>query len=175
VLAALAGVLIAGSALAATAPTPAEPPAHFIARVFALYAPKSRWWGDGPGADAYRKRITDEFYDPSFAKLMDDNSTLAAKQGDADLDYDPICQCQDSGGTYRYVSGAAAPGGLFHARIAGVGGQSWTIVLTPSASGWRIYDVIDQTGDLRAWLAQHNACMRRFTKDAPLLACEKGG
>jgi hypothetical protein len=105
---------------------------------------------------------------------MDDNSKLAAKNGDADLDYDPVCQCQDSGGTYRYVSGKAAPGGRFEARVKDAS-QTWTIVLTPSAGSWRIYNVIDQSGDLRVWLAQHNACMRRFTKDADLLRCEKAG
>jgi hypothetical protein len=103
---------------------------------------------------------------------MDDNSKLAGKSGDADLDYQPICQCQDSGGHYGYVSGAPAPGGVFDAKVTGHDSRPpWTLVLKQENGGWRVYDVIDQTGSVRTWVARHNACMRKFTADAQLVAC----
>jgi hypothetical protein len=166
----LASAILAVGAVSAA---PSETPKHFIARLFALYATNSPWWTAGPGSAA-GKRLQAEFYDPMFTRLMDDNSTLAAKSGDADLDYDPVCQCQDSGAVYHYLSGAPAGGALFNAKVDDNGTAPWTIVLTSASGSWRVYDVIDSTGSIRARLTRHNACMRTSKSDAALTACEGG-
>jgi hypothetical protein len=41
--------------------------------------------------------------DPSFTRLMHENSRLATDSIDL-MDADPICQCQDGGGHYRLLS-----------------------------------------------------------------------
>jgi hypothetical protein len=170
-LAALGVALIASAWFApALAATPPETPAHFVARVFALYKTNSAWWGTGARGDAYRKRVTAQYFDASFEALQDENGRLAGKNGDADLDYDPVCQCQDSGGAYRYVSGAAGAGGMFNAAVADAD-THWTLVLQPVAGSWRVYDVIDSQGSIRAMLLRHNACMRKYTTDADLVKC----
>jgi hypothetical protein len=170
-LAALAVALTASTwAAPSFAATPPETPAHFVARVFALYRTGSAWWSDGRAGDAYRKRTSAQFFDPSFEALQDENGRLAGKAGNADLDYDPVCQCQDSGGAYHYVSGAVATGGLFNAAVADAD-THWTLVLKPVAGSWRVYDVVDSQGSIRAMLTRHNACMRKYTTDADLVKC----
>jgi hypothetical protein len=158
----------------AAAATPSEPPEHFIARLMALYATNSPFWKAQPGSAAAAKYDAD-FYDPSWTRLVADNSVLAGKGGSADLDYDPVCQCQDSGATYVYVSGATAAGGLFNAKVKTTSNDTppWTIVLKAEPGGWRVYDVIGQEGSLRAWLTRHNDCWRSINPndDAALVKC----
>ena len=163
----VAAVLVAGTVSAA----PTETPKHFITRLFALYATNSPWW-NAPQDSPAGKRLQAQFYDPTFTRLMDDNSTLASKSGDEDLDYDPVCQCQDSGATYHYLSGAPAGGALFNAKVDDNGTAPWTIVLTSASGSWRVWDVVDSTGSIRARLTRDNACMRRYTDDASLIRCE---
>ena len=173
----LAFMLAAGAALAAAHVT--ETPAQFVKRLYAVYAADSPWWKPGDtkaerrAQNAYEARVHADFYDPTFVKLMNDNDTLAAKKGGGeDLDYDPVCQCQDSGGVYRYVSGQAK-GGFFDAVVAdnAADQKPWTLVLKKTAAGWRIYDVVDTTGSLRTWLGKHNACLRAARTEKQGEAC----
>jgi hypothetical protein len=166
--------LIAVTAPLRAAPSP-ETPQHFIARLFALYRTDSPYWKAAPGSAA-AARYERDYYDPTWSKLVDDNSTLAGKGGGEDLDYDPVCQCQDSGGHYVYLAGAPAAGGLFNVKVKTTDQSDtapWTIVLKAEAGGWRVYDVIDGAGDLRVWVARHNDCMRRIDPhdDAALTKC----
>ncbi len=156
-----------------------EPPAKFVQRLFAVYDGNSEWWANadtpaGRKADiAYRAHVYAAFYDPAFVKLMDDNGALAgAKNAGADLDYDPVCQCQDSGSSYRYLSGAQK-GAFFDAKVTDgdKGQQPWTLVLEKAAGGWRIYDVADSTGSVRTRLTRHNACLRRAKTEKAAEAC----
>jgi hypothetical protein len=169
---------LATAGLAATAPVN-ETPARFVTRLFAIYQPDGGWWKDWPDtaagrkADAvYQKMIYADFYDPAFVKLMMDNGALAgAKGAGVDLDYDPICQCQDSGTRYSYVSGAWK-GALFDAVVKGENGEAdWTLVLTKTPAGWRVYDVLDESGDVRARLSKDNACLRAAKTEKAGEAC----
>jgi hypothetical protein len=113
--------------------------------------------------------------DPSFAKLITENGRLAGQSGaGVDLDSDPVCQCQDSGGHHVYVSGATEADGSFDAKIQDTvesDGPPWTVVLKQENGAWKVYNVIDADGDNRVWLARHNGCMRKYTTDADLVKC----
>ena len=173
----LAAALLCGASLG---PAPVnESPAQFVMRVFALYRSDSEWWAtwstpaEKAAANAYTNRVYAAFYDPGFVKVMNDNDTLASAKGAGeDLDYDPVCQCQDSGGVYRYVSGTQN-GAFFDARVTdNAADQSpWTLVLTRTKTGWRIWDVVDSTGSLRTWLTKHNACLRAAKTEKQAAAC----
>jgi hypothetical protein len=166
---------VAGAGASAANGTPAQ----FVQRLFAVYASSSEWWAD-PDTDAgrktqaaYQKQVYGDFYDPTFVKLMNDNGALAgAKGGGVDLDYDPVCQCQDSGGAYRYLSGAEN-GAYFEARVTDneQGQQPWTLVLENTPGGWRIWDVVDTSGSLRTWLGKHNACLAAAKTEKQGEAC----
>ena len=165
------GVVVAAAVLAALglgAAPPSEAPAHFVQRLFAVYADNSRWWANADTAagrkadEAYRNNVYADFYDAAFVKLMDDSGALAgAKNAGTDLDYDPVCQCQDSGGVYRYLSGQSR-GAFFDAKVTdnAADQKPWTLVLRETQRGWRIYDVVDESGSVRTRLARHNACLR---------------
>jgi hypothetical protein len=166
VLVGLAAVVIAVAGLGA-APAK-ETPAAFVQRLMAVYRTGGEWWASPDTSAArraqaaYQKRVYADFYDPAFVKLMNDNGALAgAKNAGADLDYDPVCQCQDSGGVYRYLSGQAR-GGFFDAKVTdnAADQKPWTLVLQKTPAGWRIYDVVDESGDVRTRLTKHNACLR---------------
>jgi hypothetical protein len=149
-----------------------ETPAQFANRVFALYKSDSPWWKDPPVA-GYQARVYRDFYVPDFPILMDENGKLAsAKGGGVDLDYDPVCQCQDSGGAYRYLSGAQR-GEFFDAKVNDnePGQAPWTLVLKQTPAGWRIYDVVDSTGSVRSRLERHNACLKAAKTEAAGEAC----
>jgi hypothetical protein len=154
-------------------------PAQFVQRLFAVYDANSKWWANaetpaGRKADeAYRSRVYADLYDPAFVTLMDDNGALAgAKNAGADLDYDPVCQCQESGGTYRYLSGAQN-GAFFNATVtdSDQGQKPWALVLEKAAAGWRIYDVVDSGGSVRTRLTRHNACLRTAKTEQQAEAC----
>jgi hypothetical protein len=177
VLVGLAAALFAGAAFGAAPGN--ETPAQFSQRLLAVYATNSEWWArpDAPAGQraqaAYQKRVYADFYDPAFVKLMNDNGALAgAKGGGVDLDYDPVCQCQDSGAVYRYVSGAPK-GAFFDAKVTDNDAQQqpWTLVLEKTPAGWRLYDVVDTTGSVRTWLARHNACLRAAKTEKQAGAC----
>jgi hypothetical protein len=51
------------------------------------------------------------------------------------------------------------------------GDAHWTLVLTKTAAGWRVYDVLDESGDVRARLVKHNACLRTAKTEKAGEAC----
>jgi len=157
-----------------------ETPAAFAQRLVKLYAPNGRWWREeSPAADdAYRVRVFAQFYDPRFARLMNDNSTLAMKHGGGvDLDYDPVCQCQDDAGPLQVSSVRQRSADLADLRM-----KSWCetkdavcrgylIVIRRIGGAWRISDVVDEGGSVRAMLVRHNACLRTSRTDAAAARC----
>jgi len=158
-----------------------ETPSAFVVRLMAPYQPNGREWAptDTPAAqkaqDAFEKAYDAQFYDPSFSQLMSDNTALSEKADGPDLDYDPICQCQDTGAIYRYASGK--PDGT-HYDVSVTSNDkeqgTWTFVLADSPTGWRVYDVIDQSGSLRAKLTKDNACIRAAKTMEAAGKCEQG-
>jgi hypothetical protein len=158
----------------------AETPESFAGRIVQLYAPRGRWWGLQSSAanDAYRARVFSEFYDPAFTKLMNDNGVLASKRLDGpDLDSDPVCQCQDDPGGLRIRSVARRQGGVADVTLAMPCDKGpakcgdYVIVLRRIAGAWKIYDVVDAQGAVRARLARHNACLSARLSDAALDRC----
>lgn len=183
VLAAALALGLAGGANAQFIPPAAqarETAAAFAQRVVALYAPNGPFWSEkGPAADAaFNRKVDAAFYDPSFAKLISDNGALAGRWGGGpDLDYDPVCQCQDDPGGLVVERVTERPGGF--ADVAMVSGlhetgskpTAYSLVLQRGPAGWRITDVVDQTGSLRALLTRHNACLRKARSDAAAGRC----
>jgi hypothetical protein len=166
----------AAASSAASEPTSqtGETPKAFVTRLLAPYQPKGQMWAptETPAAqkalDAFQKTYDATFYAPDFKTLMDDNEALSEKADGPDLDYDPICQCQDSATTYAYVSGKPDAA---HYDVTVTGGDkeqgTWTFVLADSAKGWGVWDVVAQGASLRAKLTKDNACMRAAkTQDA---------
>ncbi|GAA4815373.1 hypothetical protein GCM10023232_08860 [Sphingosinicella ginsenosidimutans] len=82
----------------------------------------------------------------------------AARSGDADryLDYDWLCQCQDSGG-FRIASIATAPGarGTTVATVRFGRNQGVRLILV-NERGWKIDDIIDAHGMRYSAALQYN-------------------
>ncbi|HXQ17482.1 MAG TPA: hypothetical protein VN814_22930 [Caulobacteraceae bacterium] len=169
----------ASSAAAQPTSKTGETPTAFVTRLLAPYQLHGQEWAstDTDAADkaqqAFQKTYDAEFYDPALLKLVNDNGMLAAnKSGGVDMDYDPFCQCQDTGATYSVVSGH--PDGARYDVVVKSDDKeqgTWTFVLTDSGAGWRVYDVLDATGDLRVVLAQHNACLRAAKNETEGAKC----
>jgi hypothetical protein len=172
----------ASAAASATVSQTGETPQQFVTRLFAPYQPGGQQWTDPdtPAAEkaqkAFEAAYDADFYDPEFLKLINDNSTIAMdKVGGVDLDYDPLCQCQDSGGRLSYVSGQPN-GQFFDAKVTNDGDHTtYTLVLIDTPKGWRLYSVIDDGGDVRAWLTKHNACMRAAKNEKQADKCVDTG
>ena len=97
-------------------------------------------------------------FDATFLRLDHDNQRLF--DGLDVLDYDPVCQCQDAGGTYQ-VSGRSDAGGRYIATVRRTGEpRSWQVIMRKVGGAWKFYDVIEARGSIRALLARHNACAR---------------
>jgi uncharacterized protein DUF3828 len=157
----LLGGLMASEPVAQAASAPAnETPAAFVHRLYAQYRTKG-------GQDAVDKKFTD----PDFMHLMKENAELFGAEGDADLDYDPICQCQDFVASSIYVLVDGKPsddGGGYVAHIRRGKGKDqvdWQLVLKPIGGQWKVYDVIDQGGSVRAWVTRHNECVKAAKRD----------
>lgn len=171
----------ASSAAAEPRSQTGETPSAFVTRLLAPYQPKGQMWAptDTPAAqkalDAFQKNYDATFYAPDFGKLIDDNTRLAEKADGPDLDYDPICQCQDSATTYSYVSGKP-DGAHYDVTVTGHDKEqgTWTFVLADSPKGWGVWDVIAQGGSLRAKLTKDNACLRAAKTQDAAGQCEQG-
>ncbi len=160
-----------------------ETPEAFAGRIVELYGPKGVWWklGDSKADDAKRNEIAAQLFEPHFNALIDENSDLAGKRGDADLDVDPLCQCQD--GPDTLVIKSITPQGADSAELHMAGpdcGQGssecddYVIVIHRNEGQWRVADVTTKDeGSLRAMLERHNNCMRTVQDDAALAACWK--
>ena len=181
--------LLAGALLLATpagARTPGRPP-NTAGPVAVALAPDATAQAlvrrlNGPGHGGWVSGSHVAATDPAFTRLMDDNGRLAgAGGGGPDLDYDPVCQCQDTGG--HFVMTALTRRGDFadmHMRLGGGAGAvdppiNYTIVLRWMGNAWRIYDVVETAnGSIRARMTRHNACLRAPHTDASLERCFGG-
>ena len=121
--------------------------------------------------------------DPAFQRLMDDNGSLAfSHYGGVDLDYDPVCQCQDTGGRFTLVSLTRSSPilAVMHMRADSdlpttEPPATYDIVLKLIAGRWRIYDVVErENGSLRQQLIRHNACLRASRNPAVIDRCFAG-
>ena len=108
--------------------------------------------------------------DPTLRALQQAETDASAGRdlaGDA-IEYDMLCQCQDSGNRFRLVSTTERPGGRVAARIAtGEGGRTlYTIVLSRSGAAWRVWDVENrEVSSWRAFMIRHTACLRQHRND----------
>jgi hypothetical protein len=108
--------------------------------------------------------------DPSLQALRQTETGLSASRdlaGDA-LEYDMLCQCQDTGNRFRLVSTTDRPGGRVAARIAaGEGGRTlYTIVIGRVGAAWRVWDVENtEVPSWRAFMTRHIACLRQHPND----------
>jgi hypothetical protein len=158
-----------------------ETPSAFVARLLAPYQPKGQMWAptDTPAAqkalDAFQKTYDATFYAADFHQLMDDNTALSEKADGPDLDYDPICQCQDSAAIYSVASGKP-DGARYDVSVTSNDKEqgTWTFVLADSPKGWGVYDVISSAGSLRAKLTRDNACLRAAKTQDQAGTCEQG-
>jgi hypothetical protein len=172
----------ASSAAAEPASSTGETPTAFVTRLLAPYQPNGQWWAktDTDAAQKAQQAFQDNydatFYDPDFLKIITDNGKLSgAKAGGVDMDYDPICQCQDGAAKLAPVSGHAD--GDHYDVVVKSDDKSqapWTFVLANSATGWRLYDVLDTTGDVRAVIGKHNACLRAAKNETEGAKCVSG-
>ena len=157
-----------------------ETPEDFVGRIVKLYDNESPWWRSQnlTSEETARKHVFKEFYDPSFARLLNDNRTLASKlAGGVDLDYDPVCQCQDGPDDIRVTSVVRRPGPVANAYVtSGCLGErsncrSWVIVIRRVAGAWRLYDVVEHGRSIRVMLTRHNACMRESRSETAIDRC----
>lgn len=124
--------LVAFFALAATASAADfETPDTFINQVFAKYQDRAHW--------PRHYSPCQEFCEPAFAKLI-------AK---ADLEYDPICQCNGPGGRYGVIAGKMhGPDGFeFTVRDLNKADRrkQWIVMLRLTGGQWKISDVLERT------------------------------
>jgi hypothetical protein len=150
----------------AQAPATAETPSHFAGRLFAIYKVGGRWWRDSTTTrgkredEEYRQQVYKDFYDPSLLALMKRLDKQSARWGDSFLDYDPVCQCQDTGRVYTVASVNARGATLVDVHMLDRRDkEAWTLVLTRGLSGWVIFDVIDSAGGLRGRLSKQVTCL----------------
>jgi len=160
-----------------------ETPEAFAQRIIEIYGPNGVWWklGDSKADEAKRDQISAELYDPAFNILINENSDLAGKRGDADLDFDPLCQCQDGPDHLQIKSVALQGPDRAELHMAGPDcsqGSSecdeYTVAIKRSQDQWRVNDVsTKEGGSIRDMLERHNKCYRTERDDAALERCIK--
>jgi hypothetical protein len=158
---------LAAVAAVAAAPVRAadDSPDALMTKILASYAVTSVV--DDPNA-----MLGSKYWDPEFTKLDEDNSKLM--DGVDVLDDDPVCGCQDVGGHYHFTGKMTGPNDY----VATVSmdeepkGAPWQVIWKRMAGKWLIYDVIDDTGDIRQLLIKHNACARaKIAAHQPTNSC----
>ena len=95
--------------------------------------------------------------DPAFTAIKRQSDMLGTTP-DEDIPYiyNVFCQCEDHNNqTFRIVSDNLVSTSRYEARIVGSdkGQKPWTFVLVPISGIWKVSDVIDQTGSVRAGMA----------------------
>ena len=143
-----------------------------VAAVVALaFGPMAMAASDTPEAlmrkimDSYKETAKDpnallgqKYFDPALTKLDQDNGRLF--EGVDVLDADPVCQCQDVGGTYRWSGRSEGPD-RWVATVSRTDEKTpWQVIWKRISGRWRIYDVVDDTGSVRGKLERHNKCAR---------------
>jgi len=141
-------VFVAATLLASTAPAAQQTPETLMRKIMASYREDA---GD-------KGMLGQSYFDPALTKLDEDNGKLF--DGVDVLDADPVCQCQDVGGKYRYtVRRAGSDRYVATVSREGVKG-SWQVIWKRIGGRWLIYDVVDDGGSVRGLLERHNNCAR---------------
>ncbi len=106
------------------------------------------------------------YFDPSLVTLINEDEQLAARNGDAGLDYDPVCACQDTGAmgspTFRITqnSGTSATA-MVSIPYTDSNHADLTMALVLTNGAWRIHDISSQDApSLRAALTSDAAAER---------------
>lgn len=125
-----------------------ETPDAFVKRYFGKYRDMDHW---PQGYD-----ICKDYCDPVFDKLLNASNNTGGDLGDDDLDYDPICQCQDIPDKFPVKS--VKPDGTDGADVAITRDEdkaAWTLVLRKQGGTWKIFDVVEKDGrSIRAFLTK---------------------
>jgi hypothetical protein len=92
--------------------------------------------------------------DPTFTAIKQRSDMLGATP-DEDIPsiYNVFCHCEGyDNQTFRLVSDRFVSASRYEARITGSdkGQKPWTIVLVPIGGVWKVSDVLDETGSVRA-------------------------
>jgi hypothetical protein len=117
----------------------------------------------------------ENYYDAALTALMADTARLFS--GDAVIDYDPICQCQDTRLDELTLTSRLDGAGAYSVHVRARNGASvteWTIVARLTAGHWGVADVIESQGSLRERLSRMNACARaRQAQRQDVDSCEE--
>ena len=147
-----------------------EGPQGFIGQVVdRLNAGDSAGWGV-PNTTAW--------YDATWLQLMSDNNSLSRQFNVESLvDLVPICACLRGGGRYRVLTTSMNADGTALARLRlTAAGQTtdYGVVLRVTPTGWRIFDTVNGSLGMRAFLTQHVACLRSARSRSAAELCEVG-
>jgi hypothetical protein len=99
-------------------------------------------------------------YEHGFWRLVEENGRLA--DGVDVMDADPVCQCQDSGRAFQVKTVRAEPRRQVF-RVLDPKDRTtkpWLVDMRLIGGKWRVWDVVDDRGSVRALLVSHNRCMR---------------
>ena len=110
---------------------------------------------DDPNELAYKPCPT--LCEPTFAELIRRSELLGTTDEDMPYGYDVFCQCQDyDHQTFRIVSDRMVDATHNEAKVVGSdkGEKPWTIVLAKIAGAWKVSDVIDESGSVRAGIVK---------------------
>jgi len=145
----------------------------FLERLYAHYPqPANSAEFDPTGRDA------SEVFDPAMVGLFRRNARLTPKGDEGDLDYDPICGCQDDAsmrplvGLVRLVGSSRATA-FVSLRPPRNAADRLVLDLARDGEGWRIHDIHSKdTPSLRAFMVQANreAAARGGGLNGPSLA-----
>jgi hypothetical protein len=137
------------AAATAHAATAGDTPEALMRRIMASYRENAK----EPNA-----MLADKYYEPSFKKLMDDNGKLF--DGVDAVDADPVCQCQDMGGKYKWSGKLAGPDKWIASVSRDDVKEPWQVIWHKTGGRWLIYDVVSEHVSLRGLLERHNSCAR---------------
>jgi hypothetical protein len=142
-------LLVFGTGLTGSSAAPLDAPRAVMNQILAGL---TKAGGDTSENNAYDP--CPNLCDPTFTAIKR-RSDLLGTTPDEDIPYiyNVFCHCEDyDNQTFRLVSDRFIGVSRYEARIVGSdkGQKPWTIVLIPIGGAWKISDVIDDTGSVRA-------------------------
>lgn len=134
-----------------------ESPQHFVEGLYVRY-------GEGGNPVNLSGQNASDAFDPSLIALVKADAAAVGQGNSGVLDYDPLCDCQDTDVDFPGLKIAVEPANASHATATvtfnDVKQDEIRIVLTlvMNKNGWRIFNVEDFTGpgphtDLRTLLS----------------------
>ena len=111
-------------------------------------------------AQAYIKKTNDRHFSFASPRLLTPALYDLVRRGGGELDYDPLCQCQDNDGLSAQILSVVGTSDRAVAYIVlrfdadlRTPPQRVRLILTRSAAGWKIDDVASaKLPSLKAWL-----------------------